>query len=213
MRRSCAEEGFSPLTLAVSEGSPEAVRALVGLGADVNIPDNSGKTPLLIAILLGNSGAVALMIKTLVELGAEPDNPNDMDTYGCSPVHIIAAEKGLVESIRALAEMGADLDKPNVGVRTPVYMRADVYKPMEIGGCTPCSVAAQEGHADAIRVLAELGADLDKPNYGGHTPVSIAAFNNHVTVVRALAELGADLDEPDVAGATPVSIAAEEGHV
>ena len=36
------EDGFSPLTLAVKEGYADAVRDLVGLGANVNQPDRGG---------------------------------------------------------------------------------------------------------------------------------------------------------------------------
>ena len=40
------EDGFSPLTLAVKEGNVDAVKDLMGLGADVNGPDGSSFTPI-----------------------------------------------------------------------------------------------------------------------------------------------------------------------
>jgi ankyrin repeat protein len=55
LQSACVEGGFSPLTLAVSEGFPEAVKVIVELGADVNSPDESGMTPILRALKLSNS--------------------------------------------------------------------------------------------------------------------------------------------------------------
>jgi ankyrin repeat protein len=57
-------------------------------------------------------------------------------------------------------------------------------------------VAAQEGHATAIRVLAELGANVNTPDNDGWTPVLIATYNGQVDAVKVLKELGADVNVP-----------------
>ena len=44
-----------------------------------------------------------------------------------------------------------------------------------------------------IRVLAELGADVNTPIDDGATPVFIAAQNGHVDAIRVLKELGANV--------------------
>ena len=75
-------------------------------------------------------------------------------------------------------------------------MGADVNTPNN-NGCTPVYVAAQNGHTDAIRLLAENGADVNTPNNNGCTPVYVAAQNGHVNVIRVLANLGANVNTPD----------------
>ena len=49
-------------------------------------------------------------------------------------------------------------------------------------GETPVFIAAQKGHADAIRVLKELEADVNTPNNGS---VALTRFNTITTVVAA----------------------------
>ena len=79
------------------------------------------------------------------------------------------------------------------------------------GRVTPVFIAAQEGHAEVVKVLAELGASVDTPNNYDATPVFIAVQNGHAEVVRVLAKLGASIQTPMKDGTTPVSIAAENG--
>ena len=57
-------------------------------------------------------------------------------------------------------------------------------------GTTPAFMAAQEGHADCLRLLLEAGCDKDKAREDGGTPVSIAAHNGHVACLRLLEEAG-----------------------
>ena len=77
--------------------------------------------------------------------------------------------------------------------------------------------AAQNGHVEAIRLLCELGADVNTPTNKGVTPVhaaaqqghiDVVAVNGHVEAIRALCKLGADFSTPNKDGITPVSMAA-----
>jgi ankyrin repeat protein len=54
--------------------------------------------------------------------------------------------------------------------------------------------AAKHGQADAVRLLSQDGADVDKPDRGGRRPLYWAADAGHVDVVRLLIELGADVN-------------------
>jgi len=74
-------------------------------------------------------------------------------------------------------------------------------------------MAAQEGHADCLKILAEAKADLSMPNNNGATPAFTAAQEGHADCLKILAEAKADLSaalKDD--GATPAFIAAEKGH-
>ena len=52
-------------------------------------------------------------------------------------------------------------------------------------------IASQNGHVDAIRVLVELGADVNTPDNNGSTPMHIAVRKGHQDVVNLLNEYGA----------------------
>jgi ankyrin repeat protein len=80
-------------------------------------------------------------------------------------------------------------------------------------GSTPVFMAAQMGHVDVIKYLAEHGADLNTPMHDGRTPVYIAAQMGHVEVIKTLVGHGADLNTPDEDGITPVYVAANHGHL
>ena len=63
------------------------------------------------------------------------------------------------------------------------------------------ALAAQQGHAEAVRVLPEAGEDPNRFNPDGFhahaTPLHHAAGGDHVEVVRLLADRGARLDVRD----------------
>jgi hypothetical protein len=88
------------------------------------------------------------------------------------------------------------------------------------GGSEPsiCSAAAL-GRVNVIRLLHELGCDLNAVDVDGCTPVYCAAcaacYGQQLEAdgIRALCELGADVNIPDNDGQTPVHAAAQRGHV
>ncbi|KFY82053.1 hypothetical protein V498_08657 [Pseudogymnoascus sp. VKM F-4517 (FW-2822)] len=76
-----------------------------------------------------------------------------------------------------------------------------------IGGRTPRTTAYEN-----LRVLMDLGADINLKDTAGRTPLSYAAENGHKDSMMLLLERGADVNSKDAAGRTPLSYAAENGH-
>lgn len=62
------DEGPTPLAIAVRAGEVEATEALLTEGADVNQPSEAGHTPLLVAVLSGQS---VEMVEILLDAGAD----------------------------------------------------------------------------------------------------------------------------------------------
>jgi ankyrin repeat protein len=74
-------------------------------------------------------------------------------------------------------------------------------------------VAANNGRIEALKLLAELGADLEKEDEDGWSPACIAAAGGHVKELTFLKQAGCDLNKPERQGyLTPIYCAAENGH-
>jgi ankyrin repeat protein len=179
-------EGWTPLTIAAYHGKREAVKALVSLGADVNIPMNDGATPIIVAT--GNGHLDVVM--TLASLGADVNIP----MHNGATAVLIAAQGGHLDAVKALCSFGANVNLVMGDGRSPIF------------------IAAKEGHLDVVTTLASLGATVNAPNVKGATPLYIAAERGHLGVVKALASVGANVSPPIASGATPLYIAAEHGH-
>jgi ankyrin repeat protein len=96
-------------------------------------------------------------------------------------------------------------------IRKYIKRGANVNAPTQ--GFTPVAIAAQVGHVDVIKTLADLGADVNTPSNDGFTPVAIAAQKGRVDAIKTLVDLGADTNTPTNDGCTPVFRAAQLGHV
>ena len=101
-----ANDGWSPLHVAVGQGNAEVVRVFVEHGMDVGARADDGWTPLHVAVEQGNAD----IVRILVEHGADATiQAND----GRTPLHM-AAEAENVEVARILLGQGTDTDSATV---------------------------------------------------------------------------------------------------
>jgi len=177
--------GLTPLLFAAREGCLECVRALIGAGANVNLPDPKGVTALFLAIDNFHFDTA----KVLIEAGA---NPNKWDWWGRTALYSAVDVNTLphggradrrsedkttsIEIIDLLLKAGA---WPNVQLKLlPPYRHIGDDRgcdTMLVTGTTPLLRAAKTFDTGAIRLLIEHGANVDLPNDGGITPVMAAA--------------------------------------
>ncbi|MBD0328135.1 MAG: ankyrin repeat domain-containing protein, partial [Pyrinomonadaceae bacterium] len=84
-----------------------------------------------------------------------------------------------------------------------------------VGTNEPAEEAGEESEAvEAVKMLLDLGADINTVDKNGDTAMHGAAFNISPLVVKLLAERGADpkiWSKPNKAGGTPLFIA--EGYI
>jgi hypothetical protein len=73
-------------------------------------------------------------------------------------------------------------------------------------------LGAAEGHMEAIKVLAELGANKDARDVNGATALHYAGQSGHMVAIKVLAELGAQVDAQDAHGETPLQASSRLGH-
>lgn len=75
----------------------------------------------------------------------------------------------------------------------------------------PASPGASNSAINALKMLAEHGADLNAPNKQGATPLINAARSGSNPLVKALLELGANPDAKDSTGKTALDIVTTDG--
>jgi len=155
-----------------------AVRALVGRGADLNIPSADGTPALHWAIHFGDLETARL----LVDHGADV---NEFNRYGLAPLHVAAAE-GNATLVRLLLDSKASPDARASNGETALMMAARK-------GCGPCVQALIARHADVNALEPQLG----------QTPLMLAAWNGDADVVHRLIQAGAAVNVGTRVGPVP----------
>lgn len=155
--KSLISKGVSPNTVD-SKGNPMLVLAIRDRSAkvtelllqnpniDVDLSNNNGETPLMMASIEGDLPVV----KTLVL-----QNKARIDHIGWTPLHYACA-KGNIDVAKFLVANGAVVDSN------------------ALNGTTPLMMAVQSGNEDLIRFLLENGADIRLRNTQGYSAIDIA---------------------------------------
>lgn len=148
---------------------PKAVKFLVGRGMPVDMRNEAGLTPLMVAATFGN----VEVAEALLMLGADIAARNPA---GYTPLHI-AALAGQADILRLLLDHGAD-----IASRAPH------------DGETPLHFAALLGRLKAIDLLSARGAQIDAKDNQGVTPLQYARLRLQKQAVARLLTLGAHED-------------------
>jgi ankyrin repeat protein len=166
------EHGNTPLHRAAgaeeSPGYVEFIHFLLQHGAEINVPNNLGFTPVYVTLFRNQEYAYARprwrSMQLLLDNGAEYDIN-------------LAAAKGDVEQVRAFLAT----DPHAVDFLSPCKKR-------------PLSCAAEFGHRDIVELLLKAGADPNAPEREWyHTfPLVAAAARNDLAMAEMLLEHGAD---------------------
>ncbi|WP_181919713.1 ankyrin repeat domain-containing protein [Alkalilimnicola ehrlichii] len=154
---------LDPLSYAITQYSPNSVRALLNDGADTEQRANdwngfqSGWTPLMHAV----ANIQPYFVELLIEHGADPNGPSleqpQMGRYdqGDTPLHV-AIQENWLEVVDYLLEAGAYPDRT------------------DRSGTTPLMLAARVGNEDAIVQLLLGGASICSRDNQGQAALDIA---------------------------------------
>jgi len=201
------------------EGNVEVVKLLLNKGANVDVKDNDGRTPLLWAAENRHEAVVRLLLDKGASVDAKDNNSR-------TPL-LWAAENGYEAIMRLLLDKGANIDAKDNNGRTPLLwadrngheaiMRLLLDKGANIdakdnNGWTPLLWAFQNGHEAIVRLLLDKGANVDAKDNDGRTPLLWAAEDRHEAVVRLLLDKGASVDAKDNNDRTPLLWAAKNKH-
>ena len=167
-------------------GDLAALEALLEAGANINVQDSSGRTPLSIAMSNRNPA----IIRHMIAAGAEMSNPEDW-----SKGLLSAASNGqpIPEIIKLAIANGADPNYRDRRGRTALHLLAD------------------GNGADAAAVLVAVGADIEALDRNGNTPFLLAIKERNVPMAEAFARLGADTEATGPRGDNALFYAARHG--
>ena len=224
------DDGMTPLLLAVRNGHFELAVALVKAGADPNDqrtgftalhtmswvrkPDASDRGD---PAPIGSGNLTSLgFVREMVALGADvnarlgkdvkrpPHTASRLGREGATPF-FMAADRADAPLMRQLLDLGADPSLPNAANTTPLMAAAG------LGTNAPSEEAGTDREAQrAVKLLLDLGADLDAVDDQGNTAMHGAAFGEYPGVVELLGESGANCDiwsQENELGLTPLFIA------
>ena len=175
---------------ACKQGRLDMVRRLIGLGADVYKEDHSGITPMMAVIESNHCHIMKAFVK---EFGFEINTPN---SCGITPLAFTCQQRHYYVLALKLIDMGASVD-----------LDTSVDK----NGRTLLHEACRRGQHSTMKILMELGADVNVEDAYGNTPMFEAIEGSHSDVVKAACELGYDVNAENSFGRTPLSKASELG--
>ena len=207
--------GGTILHVACDKGDINLVKKLLEAGADPNVPDEFGFTPLMRAVVStsSKSGITTDVVHSIitalcnskcnVNAAFVPSSPSDSNVHYCegSTVLHVAIDRWKVDRlcVQALVDNGAALYARNVH------------------GHTPFHIASMRGHHHLIKLLAPSPKSFHFKDNDGCTPVYYACKNSHVEFIRNLI-----VQSPDVVigylmklanndGTTPLSVRTGSG--
>ncbi|KAF5003680.1 hypothetical protein FDECE_9790 [Fusarium decemcellulare] len=189
-------------------------------GADVNLRDADGRTPLFYAVWTGN----VAIVQRLIHDGARVDI---QDVIGGTPVSY-AVSNGYQEVAKILLEAGGSTHADvNVGERLllsavqkgqqqVVKVLLDAGKTdvnaKDKNGSTSLLLAVDSKHLAIVKMLLESRADVNIGDKDGWTPLLQALKYKDHALVQLLLESGADINIPDADGKTPLTLAIISGQ-
>lgn len=154
------------LDLAASKGNQKIVAILLRKGADANMPDDYGTTPLHLAIKYRKYGVAKLLIAHGVNIEAK-------DQLKRGALNYATRQADAIEITQLLLEKGADIEAEDEEGRRALHW------------------ASFENNLAEVQLLLEKGASVGSEDIDRRTALDLAVYKVNVQITRSLLEKGA----------------------
>lgn len=168
------------------EEDVNVVRVLLERGADPNVKNRYGATPLMFAARTGAVAAADLLLQSGAHI-------NTQDSTGETALYA-AVEGNDLAMARLLQSRGARTD-----IRNQI-------------GDMPLHEAVSYGHIEMALLLLEKGSDIEAPTAFGYSPLALAVCGNEIETAQMLLAHGARIEAVDSKGETPLRLAQKFGY-
>ena len=214
--------GMTPLMHAADKGNAECLNVLIKSGTNVNLADINHRTALMYAVQCGSTECIRLLleakadvnacsrvqetclfeaissgnetcVKLLCESGADVNIANNV---GNSPF-TFAVVYGRIEIIKYLVSLGADVNRRNSEGQTALMMAVNHKKLLRFGKGVMRTYLKGKENPGCVKVLLELGADVNAKDNYGKTALFLASVRGYVDCVRLLLKENADIESCD----------------
>lgn len=201
-------------------GGGSAIDGYIAQGANPNVANVFGYTPLHLSASAGNVEGLCLLLRA----SASVDAVTLEEAF--TSLHM-AATNGWVEVVMQLIHAQAFIDKKSGEKHTALHLAASVghcevvrnlvfasasLDEHDHDGATPLHLACADGHCETVRLLLVASASVERRDEGGNMPFHLAASNGHRAVVASLLLAFAPLDQRDQDGNLTLHLAARGGH-
>jgi len=181
--------GNTPLHMAINTNQMELVEQMLLAGANPNLPDGNGFTPMLLTAVQWDADDTLMLL--LIRNGADVNNKSP--AARSTPL-VQALNCNNMTLIRLLLDYNAD---PNA---------------VDRDGLSPLLQAVIRCNDEAIELLLRAGAKMDLKNQNGHTALHIACSYNMPREAVLLLAHKADPNIRDNNGRTPMHAAVNVGY-
>ena len=224
---------------AAAEGNINVVRQAIAKGANLNVKDEDGETPLLWAAMFGHKEVAELLIvkgadvNAMTNGGKTPlDVANKIESWDTSKVEAAKNKiSGLLLENGAKTGWNIKMVKRSIQVAAKTgdikWVKQHLEDGMDVNAVgqaiqyprvaqsdaawTSLHWAALEGHKEIVELLIAKGATVDVKKTDGWTPLHEATRKGHKEIVELLIAKGADANAMTYDGETALNLS--EGKI
>jgi ankyrin repeat protein len=209
----------TPLLEAIRRGNLVEVGRLISEGADANVSDKNGLTPLILASGYGDVEAIKLLIAARADINSVSKYRNTtplINATQCSAAVRLLVESGAAVDLRNFnqetALMQAAANGNIASVKILLDSGADIHA-KDIDEKTSLAFAVRSGDAGIVKLFLDLGANKDLLiESGSAINLDIAALNSSVEIMKILLAAGANPNARGKYGTTPITAAAQRNN-
>jgi len=225
----CTFGKSAPLHVAAELGDLESIRILVAGGANLDLKNQKGDTPLAVAAFFVQTQ----VIQALIDAKCDINLPNLVEA---TPLHVVCTEMqpnsdspgDYNQAAKILINAKADLNACAEKCRSPLHLaslsgKLDIASLLLESGCdkdphdeegeTPLHIAILNQNDELSTYLVNSRCDVNAKNMNESSPLHVAAAMGSISVIELLIQSGADKQAKDQGGDIPLHCAALYGNV